>query len=150
MSEEKMIPQKPVLEIMCSIQGALGDENQKVFSKASMALGKTWGKSIPPAQTPDALMEKVASHIQNDLKIAKSVTLEKQAQEYILKFRGCYICHGKLVKERFGIMPACAISLFPVGALTENLKIRNVRLKEIRKPGPVGDCDMVYEIKNIV
>jgi len=147
MSEEKMIPQKPVLEIMCSIQGALGEGNQKVFAKASMALGKTWGKSILPAQTPEALMEKIANYFQNDLKLAKNVTLEKQEQDYILKFRGCYICHGKLVKERFGITPACAISLFPVGALSENLKIRNVRLKEIRKPGPVGDCDMVYEIK---
>ncbi len=146
MTEDKMIPQKPVLEIMCSIQGALGEENQKVFAKASMSLGKAWGKSMPPAQTPDALMEKIATYLQNDLKIAKSVTLEKQPQEFILKFRGCYICHGKLVKEKFGIMPACAISLFPVGALAENLKIRNVRLKEIRKPGQVGDCDMVYEI----
>jgi hypothetical protein len=147
MSEEKMIPQKPVLEIMCSIQGALGEENQKVFAKASMALGKTWGKTIPPAQTPEALMEKIAIYIQNDLKLAKNVTFEKKEQEYILKFRGCHICHGYLVKERFEIKPACAISLFPVGALSENLKIRNVRLKEIRKPGLVGDCDMVYEIK---
>jgi hypothetical protein len=147
MTEEKMIPQKPVLEIMCSIQGALGEENQRVFAKASMTLGKNWGKSIPQAQTPEILMEKIAKYIQNDLKIAKNVTFEKQAEEYILKFRGCYICHGKLVKERFGITPACAISLFPVGALAENLKIRNVRLKEIRKPGPVGDCDMVYEIR---
>jgi hypothetical protein len=147
MTEEKLIPQKPVLEIMCSIQGALGEENQKVFAKASMALGKTWGKSIPPAQAPEALMEQIASYFQNDLKLAQNVTLEKHEQDYILKFRGCYICHGKLVKERFGIKPACAISLFPVGALSENLKIRNVRLKEIRKPGPLGDCDMVYEIK---
>jgi hypothetical protein len=147
MTEEKMIPQKPVLEIMCSIQGALGEENQKVFAKASMTLGKTWGKSIPQAQTAEILMEKIAEYIQNDLKIAKNVTFEKPAEEYILKFRGCYICHGKLVKERFGITPACAISLFPVGALSENLKIRNIRLKEIRKPGPVGDCDMVYEIR---
>ena len=147
MSEEKMIPQKPVFEIMCSIQGALGEENQKVFAKASMALGKTWAKTIPPAQTPEALMEEIAIYIQNDLKLAKNVTFEKQEQNYILKFRGCHICHGKLVKERFGIKPACAISLFPVGALSENLKIRNIRLKEICKPGPVGDCDMVYEIK---
>ena len=148
MTEDKMIPQKPVLEIMCSIQGALGEENQKVFAKASMALGKTWGKSIPPAQTSDALMEKIANYLQNDLKLAQSVTLEKQAEEYILKFRGCYICHGKLVKERFGITPACGISLFPVGALISKPKnLKNVRLKEIRKPGPVGDCDMVYEIK---
>jgi hypothetical protein len=38
--------------------------------------------------------------------------------------------------------------MFPVGALIENLKIKNVRLKEIRKSGPVGDCDWVYEIAN--
>ena len=43
MSEEKMIPQKPVLEIMCSIQGALGEENQKVFSKARHGTRKNVG-----------------------------------------------------------------------------------------------------------
>ena len=148
MVEEKMIPQKPVFEVLCSIQGALGEENQKVFAKASMNLGKTWGKSIPKAENPDELLSKVANYLRDDLKLAKNVTLEKNGQEYILKARGCYICHGKLVKERHGITPACAISMFPVGALTENLKIHNARLKEIRKPGTPGDCDMVYEIKS--
>ena len=147
MSDEKMVPQKPVLEVLCSIQGALGEDNQKVFAKASMSQGRNWGKSISPAKSPELLMEKIANYFQEDLKIAKNVKFETKDHELILQFRGCYICHGKLVKERFGITPACAISMFPVGALSENLKLRNVRLKEIRKPGPVGDCDMVYEIK---
>jgi hypothetical protein len=147
MSEEKMVPQKPILEILCSIQGALGEENQKVFAKASMSQGREWGRSIPSAQTPEALMEKIAEYLEKELKIAESVKFDKRDQEYVLSFRGCYICHGKLVKERFRVTPACAISMFPVGAITANLKLRNVRLKEIRKPGPIGDCDMVYEVK---
>jgi hypothetical protein len=147
MSEEKMVPQRPVLEVLCSIQGALGEDNQKVFAKASMTQGRAWAKTIPTAQTSEDLMIQIANYLQNDLKLAKAIGFEKQDQEYILKFRGCYICHGKLVKERHGITPACAISVFPVGAVNENLKIRNVHLKEIRKPGPIGDCDMVYEIK---
>ncbi len=53
MSVEKMIPQKPVLEVLCAIQGALGEENQKVFAKASLALGKTWGKSVSPTENRD-------------------------------------------------------------------------------------------------
>jgi hypothetical protein len=146
MSEEKMIPQKPVFEVLCAIQGALGEENQKVFAKASMSLGKAWGKSVPTAENTDALLKQMADYLRDDLKLAKSITVEKQGQEYIIKNRGCYICHGGLVKERYSIKPACAMSMFPVGALTENLKLRNVRLKEIRKPGPVGDCDWVYEI----
>jgi hypothetical protein len=146
MSDEKMIPQKPVLEVLCAIQGALGEENQKIFAKASMALGKAWGKSLHPAENADALMTQIANYLRDDLKLAQSVTVEKQGSEYIMKNRGCYICHGKMVKDRFDIKPACAMSMFPVGALSENLKIRNVRLKEIRKPGPVGDCDWVYEI----
>ena len=150
MPDEKMVPQKPVLEVLCSIQGALGEDNQKVFAKASMSQGRNWSKSIPPAQTPESLMEKIANYFQEELKIAKNVKFEKKDHELILQFRGCYICHGKLVKERYGITPACAVSMFPVGALAENLKIRNVRLKEIRKPGPVGDCDMVYEIKDAI
>jgi len=147
MTEEKMIPQKPVLEILCSIQGALGEDNQKVFAKASMSQGRIWAKTIATAQTTEELMGRIANYLQNDLKLAKTVSFEKIGQEYILKFRGCYICHGKLVKDRHGITPACAVSMFPVGAVSENLKIHNVRLKEIRKPGPIGDCDMVYEIK---
>ena len=145
-SEEKMIPQKPVLEVLCAIQGALGPENQKVFAKASMAMGKTWGKTTPVAKNVDSLMEQIANYLQDDLKLAQSITVEKEGQDYIVKNRGCYICHGKLVKERHGITPACAMSMFPVGALTENLKVQNVRLIEIRKPGPVGDCDWVYEL----
>ena len=146
MSTEKMIPQKPVFEVLCAIQGSLGEENQKVFAKASMSLGKTWGKSTPQAKDVDDLMKKIADYLQNEIKLAQNITVEKQGQEFIVKNRGCYICHGKLVKERYGITPACALSMFPVGALSENLKVRNVRLKEIRKPGPVGDCDWVYEI----
>ncbi len=148
MSEEKMIPQKPVFEVLCAIQGALGEENQKVFAKASMAMGKTWGKSIAPAKNLDDLMKQITDYLRDDLKLAQNVTAEKQGQEYIIKNRGCYICHGKMVKEKYGIIPACAMSMFPVGALVANLKIKNVRLKEIRKPGPVGDCDWVYEIAN--
>ncbi|HUK85700.1 MAG TPA: hypothetical protein VLU95_07545 [Candidatus Acidoferrum sp.] len=146
MSEEKMIPQKPVFEVLCAIQGALGEENQKVFAKASMTLGKTWGKTVSPAKNIENLMEQIANYLRDDLKLAQNVTVERQGQEYIVKNRGCYICHGKLVKEKYGIIPACAMSMFPVGALVENLKIKNVRLKEIRKPGPIGDCDWVYEI----
>ena len=148
MSDEKLIPQKPVLEVLCAIQGALGEENQKVFAKASMSLGKVWGKSVPPAKNTDALMQQISDYLRDDLKLAKSITFEKRGQEYIIRNRGCYVCHGNLVKERYSIKPACAMSMFPVGALTENLNLRNVRLKEIRKPGPVGDCDWVYEISS--
>jgi hypothetical protein len=72
-------------------------------------------------------MEKIAAYLRDDLQLAKTVKLEKEGQDYILKVRECYVCHGKLVKERNGITPACAMSMFPVGALTENLKIRSAR-----------------------
>ena len=80
MAEEKMIPQKPVLEVLCSIQGALGGDNQKVFAKASMAQGRNWGESIPTAQTPEDLMETVSTYFQDNLKIAKSVKFEKKTR----------------------------------------------------------------------
>ena len=146
--ETKLVPQKPLVETLCAIQGALGEENQKVFAKASMNLGKTWGASIPKANNVEDLMGKIAAYLQNDFQLAKSVIFAKADEEYILQVRGCYVCHGKMVKERHNITPACAISLFPVGVVVENLKIRNARLKEIRKPGPPGDCDLVYEIKS--
>jgi hypothetical protein len=146
--DTKLVPQKPLIETLCAIQGALGEENQKVFAKASMTLGKTWGASILKANNLEDLMVKIATYLQNDFQLAKTVTFAKIGEEYILQVRGCYVCHGKMVKERHNITPACAISLFPVGAVVENLKIRNARLKEIRKPGTPGDCDLVYEVKS--
>jgi hypothetical protein len=146
--ETKLVPQKPLIETLCAIQGALGEENQKVFAKASMNLGKTWGASIPKASNLEDLMSKIATYLQTDFQLAKTVTFAKVGEEYILQVRGCYVCHGKMVKERHNLTPACAISLFPVGAVVENLKIRNARLKEIRKPGTPGDCDLVYEVKS--
>jgi hypothetical protein len=146
--DSKLVPQKPLVEALCAIQGALGDENQRVFAKASMNLGKTWGKNLPKADSLEDLMGKIAIYLQNDFQLAKTVAFAKIGEEYILQVRGCYVCHGKMVKERHNIVPACAISLFPVGAVVENLKIRNARLKEIRKPGTPGDCDLVYEIKS--
>jgi len=115
--EEKSIPQKPVLEILCAIQGALGEENQKVFAKASMAMGRTWARTIPKVESPEVLMQKIGRlPFSGDLKLCGKVTFEKSGDDYILHNRSCYVCHGKLVKERYGITPACAISMFPVGA----------------------------------
>ena len=123
--ERKLVPQKPFLEVLCAIQGALGEENQKVFARASVNLGRKWATTITRANNADDLMEKIAAYLRDDLQLAKTVKLEKEGQDYILKVRECYVCHGKLVKERHGITPVCAMSMFPVGALTENLKIRS-------------------------
>ncbi len=145
MSPEKLVPPKPLHEVLCAIQGALGEENQRVFARASRDLGKRWARTIPPAKDVDELMEKIRAYLQDDLRLG-AVGLEKRGREHILKVRGCCLCHGAMVKERHGITPACGISLFPVGAVAENLGIRNVRLKGIGKPGPAGDCDLVYEV----
>lgn len=147
MAEEKLIPQSLVLQVLCAIQGALDDENQRVFAKAGRILGAEWAKMNPRAENVDGLMEKLAAHLRTDLQLAENVTLEKEGADYVIKVRGCRICHGELVKEKHGISPACAISMLPVGAVTKNLGVKNARLKEIRKPGPIGDCDMVFEIK---
>ncbi len=126
----------------------MGEENQKIFTKVNNALGKTTGNSVPPAKNLEALMQKIADYLRDNLKLAENITVEKQGQNYIMKNRGPCICHGKLVKERYEIKPACAMSLFPAGALSENLKIKNDRLKESRKQRPIGNCAWFYEIAN--
>ncbi len=70
------------------------------------------GNSVLPAKNLEALMQQIADYLRDDLKLAENITGEKQGQDYIMKNRGRYICHGKLVKERYGIMPACAVSFF--------------------------------------
>ena len=117
---------------------------RRYSQKQVMHLGKTSSNSVPPAKNLEALMQQIADYLRDDLKLAENITVEKQRQDYIMKNRGRYICHGKLVKERYEIKPACAMSLFPAGALTENLKIKNVRLKESHKPGPLATATGVY------
>ena len=153
MSEKKTVPKKPFFEILPEIQGVLGEENQKVFAKVSMNLGKKWAKTIEAPKTFEELFKKMASYFETEFQLGETVNFEREREDYVLKVRSCNICHGKLVKEKFGITPACSISMFPVGALfaigaiKEIFKPRSVRLKEIRKPGPPGDCDLIYEIK---
>jgi hypothetical protein len=147
MVEDKSVPQNLVLEILCAIQGALNEENQRVFAKTGRILGARWALNQPRAENVDDLMEKVAHYLENELHLADSVAFVREGEDYVLKLRGCRICHGELVKERHDIAPACAISMLPAGAMVKNLGIKNVRLKETRKPGPTGDCEMVYEIK---
>lgn len=146
MAEGTMVPQKLILEILCAIQGSLGKENQRVFARAGRSLGAEWAATISRAGSVDELMGKMAAYLQEGLQLAETVTFEKEGMDYVLKVRRCAICHGKLVKEKHGISAACAISMFPIGALVRNLGIKNARLKEIRKSGPIGDCHLVYEI----
>jgi hypothetical protein len=146
MPDEKWIPQKPAIEILCAIQGSLGTENQRVFAKASRNLGAEWAKTLPRAESVDDLMAKIVAYLKDDLRLGQEVALQRDGPCYVIKVTGCHVCHGMLVKDRHGISGACGISLFPIGALTTNLDIKNVRLKEIRKPGPAGDCELVYEV----
>jgi hypothetical protein len=147
MVEEKSVPQNLILEILSAIQGALNEENQRVFAKTGRILGARWAQNQPRAANVDDLMEKVAHYLADELRLADSVAFVREGEDYVLKLRGCHICLGELVKERHDIAPACAVSMLPAGAMIKNLGIKNVRLKEIRKPGPAGDCEMVYEIK---
>lgn len=144
MPNEKLVPQKPLHEVLCAIQGALGEDNQKVFARASREMGRSWAKKIPKARDIDELMERARSYLQDELRLG-SVGLERSGGEHILRVRGCHLCHSDLVRERHGIRPACGVSQFPVGAAMENLGVGSARLKEIRKPGPPGECDLVYE-----
>jgi hypothetical protein len=146
MTDGRHIPQKPVLDVLCAIQGALGEENQQIFSIAGISLGRNWAKTIPRANDVQDLLARIAAYLRDGLQLAKTVEFENVGQDYIIKVRGCHLCHGHLVKERHGIVPACVIAMFPLGALIENLEVRSARLKEVRKPGPPGDCDLVYSI----
>jgi len=146
MIEGRQVPQKPVLEVLCAIQGALGAENQEIFSIAGISLGREWAKTIPRASDVEDLLGKIASYLRDGLQLAKTVEFERENQDYVIRVRGCHLCHGHLVRERHGIVPACAILMFPLGALMENLGVRSARLKEVRKSDRPGDCDMVYSI----
>jgi hypothetical protein len=147
MAEDKQVPQQLVHEILCAIQGALGEENQRVFAKAGRKLGAKWASTLERAASVDDLMQKVAAYLRDDLQLGGNISLEREGADYVIRIRGCCVCHAEMVKQQHDIRPACAVSMLPVGALTTNLEIRNVRLKEIRKPGPAGDCDMVYEVR---
>ena len=147
MAEREMVPKRPFMEVLPEVQGALGEENQAVFAMAGVNMGRRWARTVGRVETVEELMEKMAEYLRDELRLAEDIRLEREGGDYVLRVRGCYVCHSDLVRERFGITPACPFSMFPVGAVREALKVRSARLKEIRKPGPSGDCDLVYEVR---
>jgi len=144
---DRLIPQRRFSEILLELQGALEEDNQAVFGRASINLGREWANTINPPHSIEELMEKVADYFQNGLRIHESVKFEREGNDYVFKIKGCHACQAEVVKKKFGISPACILYMFPIGAVRTFFKIKSARLKESRKPGPPGDCELVYEIR---
>jgi len=92
-------------------------------------------------------MEKAAEYLRNEFKLAEIVKLDKEDNNYVFRIRNCHICHGDLVKKRFGIR-ACPISIFPVGAVTTIFRVKGAVCWRMQLIFKIREYEVKEERKN--
>jgi hypothetical protein len=81
-----------------------------------------------------------------ELEFAENVNVHCDEQNYTISINGCAICHGNEILRQEGIGTVCPIVQTAKYAMVKKMG-RNVVIKGIDKPGPVGECTIRFELE---
>lgn len=85
-------------------------------------------------------------YLNEDLRFCDEVKVMGKGDELSIGVKGCHICHGNEELKREGQSPLCPI--VPTGLFSvSRVAGRRATLKEVRKPGVVGECEICYTLK---
>ncbi len=155
MSEQDFLPAEMPYQLFKTtwktLQKALGKEDaQQVFAK----LGQEIGKLFPKEQVKDiaTLATAVKKFLEKGFGMMTRVDIENDGKTLTFHNMGCYFCGPNTELRHEGGVPTC---LFPsivlrilqdTRAIDPSLKFKNLKLNESKKPGPVGECIMKFNI----
>ena len=133
------------------LQKSLGKEDaQRVFNN----LGQEIGKLFPKQQVNDisTLINTVKNFLEKGFGMMTRVDIQNDGKTLIFHNIGCYFCGPNTELRREGGVPTC---LFPsiimrilqeTRSINPSLKFKNIKLNESKKPGPIGECIMKFNI----
>ncbi len=134
-----------------TLQQTLGKEDAKqVFAR----LGQEIGKLFPKEQVKDlaTLATAVKNFLEKGFGMMVKTEIENDGKTLTFHNVGCYFCGPNTELRHEGGVPTC---LFPsivlrilqdTRAIDPSLKFKNLKLNESKKPGPVGECVMKFNI----
>lgn len=83
--------------------------------------------------------------LRDELSFCREVGVEGSDGELSVDVKGCHICFGNELLRKEGSPTMCPI--IPTGLFSIRRVLgRNASLSQVIKPGPVGECRIVYHV----
>lgn len=123
------------------------EDIDKTNAKMGSILADDWVKA--QGKLPITLEEFVESYnryLEESFRFAEAARVRVTDNKGIeLAVKGCHLCFGNELLRKENQKTACPIIRMTANAILRSTGKR-VTLKEVKKPGPIGECYIEYEI----
>lgn len=121
----------------------------KDLEKVKARIGSEWAEGFrSKAGTGldgEEFRRALEDYLRDDLRFSEQVKVEDSEGGLKIEVRGCHICHGNEELRHEGSPTLCPIiptGLFSISRTTG----KKATLREVRKNGVVGECEISYEV----
>lgn len=134
-----------------ALQKTLGKEDaQKVFAK----LGPEIARLFPVNQvtTMESLATAIKKFLEEGFGMMTNVEIANDGKTLTFHNVGCYFCGPNTELRKEGGVPTCMFPSIVLHILQEtrsvapSLQFKNLKFLESKKPGPIGECVMKFNI----
>ncbi|MDI6874005.1 hypothetical protein [Candidatus Solincola sp.] len=125
---------------------SLSGDLEKVKSRIGSEWAEDFKKKVGTGLEGEDFRRAFEDYLRDELRFGEQVRVEGEDEGLRIEVRGCHICHGNEELRREGAPTLCPI--IPTGLFSiSRVGGRKASLREVRKSGVVGECDILYEIK---
>ncbi len=123
--------------------------NAKDVEKLKAKIGSEWAEEFH-ARTGTGLRGEefnraFEDYLNNELRFCDRVEVKGDGDDLSIQVVGCHICHGNELLKAEGEPALCPI--VPTGLFSvSRVSGRKASLREVRKHGVVGECEICYKL----
>ncbi|GAB4327075.1 MAG: hypothetical protein Kow0069_33860 [Promethearchaeota archaeon] len=150
------VPYSLFFKVWYNLQKSLGPEEKKsVLTKVGRAIGKEI--RTEGVEDEEALLKRLREFLESEWGLSGEVEVELvrdndgNATHLRTHLQKCAMCPANTYfKKRDGGQPACMFPPVVMAALSKFRKkfgLKNLAFEEVKKPGPVGECEMLFRIR---
>lgn len=129
---------------------AMVKANAKEVEKVKARIGSQWAEEFR-ARTGSKLEGEefnraLEDYLANELRFCEEARVKGGGEELSIEVKGCHICHGNELLKAEGQPALCPI--VPTGLFSiSRVGGRKANLREVRKNGVVGECEICYAVE---
>jgi hypothetical protein len=132
-------------EYHSTVVKAAGEHAKKLNTKMGIIMANKFCANTSNFNNEEEFAQNFENYLK-ELEFAEKVNVYCDKENYILKIKGCDVCHGNEILRQEGIGTACPIVQTAKYAMLKKMR-KNVILDGVDKPGPVGECAIRFELE---
>lgn len=124
--------------------------NAKDIEKIKARIGSEWAEEFRAITGRELQGEEfnraLEDYLVNELRFCEEARVKGEGDGLSIEVKGCHICHGNELLKAEGQPALCPI--VPTGLFSvSRVAGRKANLREVRKRGVVGECEICYEVE---